>query len=231
VTVIEKPRARRRPLTRRVMVVVALALVIPAGTAAAAGIAIATGRLTVVTRTYGAQRTCTLLAVSDSYVNKSLATTNSGTGTTLLVNADTTTTERSFVRFDLTSCSPAIPSDALVQAAKVQMTVGVAALATRTYDLRRATAAWVETTITWNVQPAVAGSVTASTTVSVGTSVGTVVEWTATGDVQAYAVGSVTDLGWRLSDSSEGVALGTPLTFSSREAASNQPRLVVTYLP
>jgi hypothetical protein len=213
------------------MVVVALALVIPAGTAAAAGIAIATGRLTVVTRTYGAQRTCTLLAVSDSYVNKSLATTNSGTGTTLLVNADTTTTERSFVRFDLTSCSPAIPSDALVQAAKVQMTVGVAALATRTYDLRRATAAWVETTITWNVQPAVAGSVTASTTVSVGTSVGTVVEWTATGDVQAYAVGSVTDLGWRLSDRSEGVALGTPLTFSSREAASNQPKLVVTYLP
>jgi hypothetical protein len=230
-TVIEKPTARRRRSVRRAIVIVALALVIPAATAAAAGIAVSTARLTVVTRTYGAQRTCTLLAVADSYVNKALATTNSGTGTTLLVNADTTTTERSFVRFDLTSCSPAIPSDALVQTAKVQLTVAVAALATRTYDLRRATAAWVETTITWNVQPAVAGSATASTTVSAGTLLGTVVEWTATGDVQAYVVGSVTDLGWRLGDSSEGVVLGTPLTFSSREAASNQPRLVVTYLP
>jgi hypothetical protein len=210
---------------------VAIVLAAQFGIASAAGLSIATADLTVVTRAYGASRTCTLTAVSDTYVNKALATTNFGTATTLLVNADTTTTERLFVRYDLSACAPSIPSDALVQTAKVQLTVSVAALATRTYDLRRATAAWVETTATWNVQPAVAGSTTASTTVTLGTLVGTVVEWTATGDVQSSVTGAATNLGWRLSDASEGIALGTPLTFGSREAATGQPRLVVTYLP
>ena len=222
---------RRRPVTLRVIALLSLALALHTATASAASVSINTGRLTVVTRVYGAQRTCTLNAVSDSYVNKALATTNFGTGTTLLINADSTTTERSYLRFDLSSCAPAIPSDALVQTAKVQLTIAVAALATRTYELRRTTASWVESTITWNLQPAVAGSTTASTTVSLGAALGTIVEWTATGDVQSYVTGSGTDLGWRVSDSSEGIALGTPLTFGSRETAIGPPKLVVTYLP
>ena len=215
----------------RAAALVAIVLASQFGIATAAGLSIATADLTVATRTYGASRTCTLTATSDAYVNKALPTTNFGTGTTLLLNADTTTTERSFVRFDLSSCAPSIPSDALVQTARVQLTVSVAALATRTYDLRGTTAAWVETTATWNVQPAVAGSTTASTTVTLGTLVGTVVEWTATGDVQSYVTGAATNLGWRLGDASEGIALGTPLTFGSREGATGQPKLVVTYLP
>ena len=225
------PATPRRLSVLRVLAIVAVAAVLQASAASAASISIATGRLTVVTRTYGAARTCTLNAIADSYVNKALGTTNSGTATTLLLNADSTTTERSFVRFDLTSCSPAIPSDALVQTAKVQLRVAVVALATRTYDLRRSTAGWVETTVTWNLQPAVAGTATASTTVTVGTAIGAVAEWTATSDVQSYATGAATDLGWRVSDASEGIFLGTPLTFGSREAATGQPKLVVTYLP
>jgi hypothetical protein len=213
------------------LVVVAGLTVFQVGVASAASITIANGRLTTVTRTYGAAQTCTLTAISDSYVNKALAATNSGTGTTLLINADSTTTERAFVRFDLSSCSPAIPSDALVQTARMQLTIAVAALATRTYVLRRATASWVESTVTWNLQPAVAASATASTTISLGSLIGAVVEWTATSDVQAYVTGSATDLGWRVSDSNEGIVLGTPLTFGSREAATGQPKLVVTYLP
>lgn len=213
------------------MVVVALAAVTHVGLASAASVPVTTGPLTAVTRTYGSPRTCTLTAVSDSYVNKAAATTNSGTATTLLVNADSTTTERSFVRFDLSSCAPAIPSDALVQTAKVRLTLALVALATRTYDLRRATTSWVESTITWNVQPTVAGTPPATTTVALGTAIGAVVEWTATSDVQAYATGGLTDLGWRVSDASEGILLGTPLTFNSREATSGRPTLVVTYLP
>jgi hypothetical protein len=201
------------------------------GVASATNFPVSPEDLTSVTRTYGAPRTCTLNAVSDSYVNKALATTNSGTATTLLINADSTTTERSFVRFDLGSCAPAIPSDALVQSAKLQLTVTLAALATRTYELRRTTASWVESTVTWNLQPAMAGSSTASTAVALGTLAGTLVEWTATSDVQAYATGVATDLGWRVSDASEGIFLGSPLAFGSREAATGQPRLVVTYLP
>jgi hypothetical protein len=213
------------------MVVVALAAVAHVGLASAASVPVTTGPLTVVTRTYGSPRTCTLTAVSDSYVNKAAATTNSGTATTLLVNADSTSTERSFVRFDLSSCAPAIPSDALVQTAKVRLTLALLALATRTYDLRRATTSWVESTITWNLQPTVAGTAPATTTVALGTAIGAVVEWTATSDVQAYATGGLTDLGWRVSDASEGILLGTPLTLNSREATSGRPTLVVTYLP
>lgn len=227
------PAALRRAAGVRglALVVLVVLTVLQAGVASAATLTIANGRLTTVTRTYGAAQTCTLTAISDSYVNKALATTNFGTGTTLLINADSTTTERAFVRFDLSSCSPTIPSDALVQTAKVQLTIAVAALATRTYALRRTTASWVESTVTWNLQPAVAGSATASTTVSLGSLIGTVVEWTATSDVQSYVTGSASDLGWRVSDTNEGIALGTPLTFGSREAATGQPKLVVTYLP
>jgi hypothetical protein len=221
----------RRSAAIRVIILIALAALVQGAAASAASLVVSTNHLTAFTRTYGAVRTCTLSAVSDADVNKALATTNFGTATTLLVNADSTTTERSFLRFDLSSCAPAIAADALVQSATVQLTISVAALATRTYELRRATAAWLETAVTWNLQPAVASPATASTTVSLGAASGTVVEWTATSDVQAYLTGARTDVGWRVSDSSEGIALGTPLTFGSREAASGQPRLVVSYLP
>ena len=210
------------------LVVVVLAQV---GTASAANLPLTAKHLTLVTRTYGAARTCTINAVADSYVNKAQAATNFGTLATLILSPDSTSTERAYLRFDLGSCAPAIPSDALVQTARVQLSVSVAALATRTYELRRATAAWGETTVTWNVQPAVTGSPTSSTAVAFGTLIGTVVEWTATGDVQAYVTGAATDLGWRLSDTNEGIFLGLPLTVGSREAASGQPKLVVTYLP
>jgi len=224
-----RARSRRHPAARALALAIVMAFVDVSG-ASGASLPITAGNLTTVTRTYGASRTCTIGAAADSYANKASAATNFGTGTTLLLNADSTSTERAFVRFDLTSCSPAIPSDGLVQSAKVQLTVATAALATRTYELRPATSAWVESTVSWNVQPTVGGP-TSSTTVSLGTLIGTVVEWTATSDVQAYATGTLTDLGWRLSDGSEGIFLGTPLAFGSREAATGQPRLVVTYLP
>jgi hypothetical protein len=220
----------RRSAAIRVAAFVVLGIAAQIGSGAAASISIDAGDLTVATRTYGSARTCTLVAVADTYVNKALATSNFGGLTTILVNADSTTTERAFARFDLSTCSPSIPSDALVRTATLQLALSVAAPATRTYDLRRAMAAWIETSVTWNTQPAVAG-VTASTTVTLGTAIGSVVTWTATGDVQTYVTGASSDLGWRISDASEGIIAGTPLTFGSREAATGKPTLVVTYLP
>jgi hypothetical protein len=117
------------------------------GVASAAGVALSSAHMTIAMRTYGAARTCTLTATADSYVNKALATTNFGGATTLLINADSTVTERTFVRFALSGCSPSIPSDALVQSARLQLTVSLLAATTRTYDLRQATATstgWLE---------------------------------------------------------------------------------------
>ena len=219
-------------LTRRVTLAVALLVVpglIATLPAAAAGLSLSTRTLTVVTRTYGAAQTCTLNAVADSYVARELSGSNFGTATSLQVSPDGVATRRTFVRFDITACSPSIPSDALVQSSKVRLTISALAAATRTYELRAASATWVETAITWANQPAVA-STTGSASVTAGTLAGAVVEWTATSDVQAFVTGAATNAGWRISDSSEG-GLGTPLLFGSREAASGKPQLTITYLP
>lgn len=215
----------------RGVVLAALISLMTSGVGHAAALGISSAYLTAATRLYGAPVTCTLTAVADSYVDSTLATTNFGTSGVLNVNPSSVGTERVFARFDLTTCSPAIPADAIVQTAQVRLTVASLVLATRTIDLRRAVASWTEVGVTWNTQPAAAGSVTGSASVTAGQAAGTVITWTATSDVQSFVTGAATDFGFRLSDSAEGVVLGVALSFSSREAASGRPQLVVTYVP
>jgi hypothetical protein len=210
--------------------VVVLSAVIAAIPAVAASLPVSARTLTTATRTYGAAQTCTLNASADSYVALDSSGSNFGTGTSLQVSAASLATRRIFVRFDLTACSPSIPTDTIVQSAKVRLTVSALAAATRTYQLRAASAAWGETSITWSNQPAVSSTVTGSATVSLGTLAGTVVEWTSTSDVQAVATGASSNTGWRIGDASEG-GLGVALLFGSREASSGKPQLTITYLP
>jgi hypothetical protein len=200
------------------------------GPAQAASLAITSADLTAAARTYGAPVTCTLTAVADSYVDAALATTNFGTSAVLDVDPSAVSTERILVSFDLTTCSPAIPADAIVQTAQLQLTVASLVLASRTVDMRSVTSGWTEAGVTWNTQPTVAGSVTASTSVTADQAAGTVITWTATSDVQAFVTGAASNLGFRLSDSAEGVGLGALLSFRSREAASGHPQLVITYV-
>jgi hypothetical protein len=196
----------------------------------AAGLGLSSARLTTATKSYSAPVTCTLTASADSYVSNALFQGNSSFGTSTSLQVNQADPQRTLVRFDLTACSPAIPSDALLQSATVRLTVAGLFLATRTYDLRSITGSWTETGVTYNNQPTVAGSVTASTTVTSGTGADTVVQWTATSDVQSFVAGVSTNLGWRLWDSSEGGLTGANLQTNSREAASGRPQLVVTYV-
>jgi hyaluronate lyase len=208
----------------------ALASVLTVSPGQAASLGITSADLTAATRTYGSPVTCTLTAVADSYVDALLATTNFGTGSVLNVNPSGLSTERALVRFDLTTCSPAIPADAIVQTAQLRLTIASLVLASRTINLRSVTSAWTEAGVTWNTQPTVAGSVSASAGVTVGQAAGTDITWTATSDVQAFVTGASSNFGFRLIDSAEG-GPGTLLSFRSREAASGQPQLVITYLP
>jgi hypothetical protein len=219
--------AVRRAVTA--LVTIAALTLAGAGIGLASSLAVTAAHLTIATKTYGATVSCTLTSDADSYVNKSLATTNFGTALALQVDPDTLATQRAFVHFDLSSCSPAIPSTAIIQSASVRLTIAVLTTATRTVELRPASASWTETGVTWNNQPAV-GSVTSSTSVPAASTVGTVITWTAPSDVQAFVSGASSNLGWRLGDSSEGVVAGPLLTFNSREAASGRPQLVVTYV-
>jgi hypothetical protein len=198
----------------------------------AASLGLSPAHLTTATKGYSAPVTCTLTASADSYVSNALFQTNTnfGTSTSVRVNPASLSTQRTFLQFDLTTCSPSIPSDALVQTATVRLTVASLTTATRTYELRSVTGSWTETGITWNNQPTAASSITSSTIVSVGTTAGTVVQWTSTSDVQSFVTGDATNLGWRLNDSAEG-GLGSPtLQLNSREAGSGRPQLVVTYV-
>ena len=217
----------RRSARGLLLAALASAMTVSPGQAASLGITSAD--LTAATRIYGAPVTCTVPAVADSYVDASLATTNFGTSLILNVNPSAVSTERTLIRFDLTTCSPAIPADAIVQTAQLRLTIASLVLASRTVDLRGVTSAWTEAGVTWNTQPAVAGSVSASAGVTAGQTAGTVITWTATSDVQALVTGAAWNFGFRLSDSGEG-GVGALLSFRSREAASGQPQLVITYV-
>ncbi|MEX0625373.1 MAG: DNRLRE domain-containing protein [Chloroflexota bacterium] len=211
------------------MLAVALC-VLTASVAAAAALSISPAFLMGASKTYGAPTTCTLTAVADASVNAAQATTNFGTNTQLNVSPDSLAIRRTFVRFDLTGCSPTIPPDAIVQTATVRLTTASAVLAARTINLRSVSAAWTEAAVTWNNQPAVAASNTSSADVTLGQAAGTVLSWTATSDIQSFVAGAATDFGFRLSDSAEGTALGVPLVLNAREGASGLPQVVVTYL-
>jgi hyaluronate lyase len=197
----------------------------------AASLAITSAYLTAVTKSYGSAVTCTLSASADSYVDKLLAISNFGTSSTINVSPNSVTTERAFVSFDLGGCSPAMPSDALIQSASLKLTVATQTTATRTVQLRTASELWTEAGLTWNSQPAVSSTVTSSLSVPAATPAGTVLTWTAPSDVQAFVGGAATNLGWRLSDSAEGVLLAPALSLGSREASSGRPQLVIVYLP
>ena len=208
------------------------AVFVAAGSALAAGVTLTAGHLTADSHAYGAAVTCTLsAAAADSYVAKELSGSNFGTQTTLIVSSAGVTTRRVFIGFDLAACSAAIPSTALVTSAKLRLTTATVALGTRTYDATGVTSSWTETGVTWTNQPSAASSVSSSTSVTLGAASGTVVEWSVIGDTQAFVTGSATNSGWRITDSAEGAAVGTLLTFDSREAASGRPQLVVTYVP
>jgi hypothetical protein len=197
--------------------------------ASAGSLAISAASLTAFERTYGAPSTCTLSAAADAYVGEDTPATAHGSETTLEVSAQTGTRRRSLIRFDLDACSPAIPPDAIVHTASLQLTVAAVLLAGRTYRLSRVGASWSEATVTWNVQPTVAGS-TATLAVALGTLPGSVVEWSVVADVQDFVTGAAGNYGWRLSDTAEGALQLGQLGLHSREAPTDPPTLVITYV-
>jgi hypothetical protein len=204
--------------------------VLSVSVALAAALPITPTLLTGASKAYSAPASCTLTAVADASVNSVTPTTNSGTSTQLNVSPNSLATQRAFVRFDLSGCSPSIPADAIVQSATLQLAIASTVLATRTIQLRSVSATWIEAGVTWNNQPAVAGSVTSSSEVTVGQAAGTVVSWTATSNVQSFVTGAATDFGFRLADSAEGAITGVALVLNAREAVSGRPQLVVTYV-
>lgn len=227
--------------------------------AAAAGVLLGLGLvsgfaagLSLTSQTLTPYRTCTITAtpatttaVTDTTARQGSPTSNFGTATTLTVSSGSGVNQRIYLRFDLTACSPAIPSSATVRLATLRLSMTAVPLACRVLDLFPAAAAWGETTLTWNNQPfgttinnPAAGSRTG--TFSVGTPVGCqnqsagvyVTGGTVTSDVARFVAGSATNFGWMIRDDTEGSATTRTATFAAKElgTVAQEPQLVITYV-
>ncbi|MBI5158437.1 MAG: DNRLRE domain-containing protein [Acidimicrobiia bacterium] len=219
-------------------------------TAAAVVPALASG-VSVASSTLDTYRTCVLsgvsaasTAVADAFVNQGSPNANSGTTTSMDVQARTGQNRRVHIRFDLTLCSPAVASTATVTDAQLDLFVTSIATACRTIDVFRVATTWAETTVTWNNQPfgtAVdnppAAQRTAFTTIGAApctyTATNQYVSWSVTADVASWVSGAATNHGWMLRDDSEVSGTTRLNRFSASEAnnAARAPRLVITYRP
>lgn len=200
---------------------------------------------------FGTTMTCTLTAtpttttvVADAEVRQSNATTNYGTQTTMTVTSSGTANRRAYVRFDLGACSPAIPSTAIVDVARLRLYVTALPSTCRTIDLFAVGTAWSETTLTWSNQPfgtALNNPASAARTDSFNAGTPTGCENRTTGtyiagaevtaDVAAFVAGSATNFGWMLRDDVEGAGSAQTLTISAKQLGTlaQAPQLIVTY--
>lgn len=197
-------------------------------------------------------RTCTITAtpasttvVTDSSVRQATATTNFGTVTTNNIATAAAANRRLYVRFDLASCSPAIPASAIIRLATLRLYVTAVPVTCRTVDLFRVAAAWTEAAITWNNQPFGTAinnpsSGSATDTFTVGTPAGCqnttagayVIGASPTVDVAAFVAGTATNNGWMLRDDVEGSVTTSTQTYSAKDLGTlaQAPQLLVTYV-
>ena len=208
--------------------------------------------ITLTSQNFTPYRTCTITAtpatttaVTDTTARQGTPATNFGALTSLTVSSGSGVNQRIYVRFDLTTCSPAIPSSATIRLATLRLEMTAAPAVCRVLDLFPPTAAWGETTLTWNNQPfgtTINNPPTGSRTgtFSVGTPAGCqnqstgvyVVGGTVTSDVAAFVAGTATNYGWMIRDDTEGSATTRTATFASKELATvaQEPQLVITYV-
>jgi hypothetical protein len=160
--------------------------------------------------------TQTASADADSWVDQLLSVVNFGTDTSLNVQSMLGDNRRLLVHFAL----PSLPSYCSVTAATLKL-FATSAASGRTLQAFRAASSWTETGVTWSNQPTTTGS--ASTAPS-GTGF---LSWNVLSQVQAFYSGS--NFGFVVKDASESAAVAASEAFSSREAASNPPQLVLTF--
>ena len=164
-----------------------------------------------------------LPTVADTYVQQGTPTTNSGTGTTMLVKniSGGTTTRYAFLKFDLTSITGQVSSASMtlsgISGNSTADTVAAYAVADTT---------WTETGLTYGNMPAIGSAL--SSTVSVSGATLTSYTWSGlAGYINAHRGGLVA-IALEMSNTPSS---GGADSFNTKEAASNKPMLNVTYTP
>ena len=227
---------------------VVLALVLgPLGTGVALGnsFPVTSAKLTVF-------RSCVLTASSsvsavaiDTSSRQASATSNFGGLSSANVTSSAGANRRSYFRFDLTKCTPALPATATVLISTLRLYVNNLPTACETNDIFRITTSWTETGLTWNNQPfgtSLNNPPTAQRTASLNvgpspcqnqTLNAYVSGWNVTTDVQAFVAGTATNFGWMLRDDVEDSSAIRATAYATRDSnpLNQSPQLVIQYSP
>src|SRR5215475_11906858 len=171
---------------------------------------------------------------ADSYLDTGNPTTNFGTATSLNVAAKSGTGQAAhgLVQFDLSSVS-----NIGVKQADMTLNVTQGGNKTSSYEAHRVTSLWTESGVSWNNRVAgtawttaggdYSATVTAAVTINSGAT-GTFT-WGLTTDVQSWYSGTQ-NFGHLLLENPSSGNDPNGILFNSREAASNQPQLTLTFL-
>jgi len=237
-------RSTAARLGRRLLVAVALLCAVSVLPSHGAPLTVSATNLTVF-------HTCVLSGISgsstssfDSFVNQANATQTNGTGTTMTVNtASGSKNTRAYVQFDLTTCTPTIPSTATIRTAMLRLYITQVPNACLTQDVFAATAAWTEAAISWSNQPfgttsnnPPSAQATASMVAGTGCAANAsnnayVTGWNVTSDVSKFVAGTATNHGWMIRDDVEDSSTAHSSTYAAREGnnAAHAPQLVIDY--
>ena len=177
----------------------------------------------------GTVSSCTIEPTEDSLVYELSPDTNYATLTTIRTASRTNRIMRAFLTFTASSC-PGLTSSSIVLSAQLRMYINGAPTVNRDHDLKRVDASWVESTITWNNQPAVSNTVTDS--IGIRTTSGVYVTYNGTSDVEAWVAGELPNYGWRISDNGEGTSTQYQTRYRSRDHSNTaqQPKLTILHM-
>lgn len=227
----------------------ALAAAIPVLAGAGWAVFGSAATLTVTPKNHSAFRTCVLSAYPkatttefDSWVDQGSANANKAANTSIQIQSRASHNYRSFIRFDLTKCVPALAASTTVRSASLRLNLsGPPSSGTRVYNINRvtgpcpesATTCWTETGLTWSNQPTVAAAATSTLSLASTAASSTYFAWDVTTDVAAIVAGTASNYGWRIADSAEDSATTILVSFISRDLANaaRAPELVIVYSP
>jgi hypothetical protein len=233
-------------MSRRLMAVAA-ALAIGAGLSGAEAFAASLG---LNSQSLASLRSCVVTAtpssttvVLDASLRQASATSNFGTDPALDVTSANGANRRLYLKFDLASCNPTIPTTATVRLATLRLYASALPGNCRTLDIFRVPTSWTEAGLSWNNEPfgaTINNPAQASRTDSfdVGTPgncqnkvVGYVTGAIVSSDVAAFVSGTA-NYGWMIRDDSEGSNQSRTSTFSAKELGTlaQAPQLVISYV-
>ncbi|MBI2916545.1 MAG: DNRLRE domain-containing protein [Chloroflexi bacterium] len=183
---------------------------------------LSTAPVTVLSRTAA----LVLNPAADAGTDEGAKNANFGASQTMDVRSLTGSERRSLVRFDLSG----MPANSTLVSARLKLYATVVPSVTRSYDARRVTESWAESSVTWQSSPDVVANYTARASTPAGPDW---MVWDVTSDVQSFLNGVVGNYGWMVIDTTGGSSPAFLGTFATRECPTTglRPVLEITYEP